>query len=175
MLFIKSSFTLSLSVHVFSCCCTYIYMQLFCLFCWRLMKVNVVIACPRMRGVIQSGCNSLPPPTCGFITTVRNVSRPWDDQRAHRWSRSQPEADLICGGQIFSQRMALNGDRIECSTLMSIWLPPRLTKQFNVDRACLEPHQCVPSVQMPDWSSNRCSLSTCMPIFSPSLFFFFFL
>lgn len=29
-----------------------------------------------------------------------------------RWSRSQQEADLICRGQIFSQRMALNDSRL---------------------------------------------------------------
>lgn len=84
-----------------------------------------------------------------------------------RWNRSQQEADL------FSQRMALNGDRIECSTLMSIWLRPQLRKRFNVDPPCLEPHQCVPFIEMPNWSSNRFSAFTCMPIFSPSLFFFF--
>lgn len=79
---------------------------------------------------------------------------------ASRWSKippgrrgscPPPEADLTHGGQIFSQRIALHGDKIECSTLMSTWPPRQVRQQLKVGGGRLEPRSCVPS----DLSSNR--------------------
>lgn len=165
MLFIKSSFTLSLSVHVISCSCNYIYAAFFCLFRWRLMKVNVasmpaharsnselayavLFLPPRRRHVVSLLLSEM----CLGHEMIKDHARP----SGHRWSRSQPEADLI------SHRMALKGDRNECSTLMSIWPPPQLRKQFNVDRARPEPDdvlrlsRCQTGVQTDtDFSINQ--------------------
>lgn len=158
MLFIKSSFTLSLSLHVISCSCTSIYAAFFFLFV--LLKTHESKRSYSRSELADALLILFPPPTCGFTATVRKRAS------AARWSKisssSQPEGrSHLRRADFFSAKtMALNGDRIECSTLMSVWLPPQLG-HISVFRLSGRQTQV----------QTDADVFTCMPIFSPSFFF----
>lgn len=136
-----------------------LYMQLFFLFV--LLKTHESKRSYSRSELADTLLILFPPPTCGFTATVRKHAS------ATRWSKisssSQPEGrSHLRKDDFFSaKRMALNGDRIECSTLMSVWLPPQLG-HISVFRLSGRQTQV----------QTDADVFTCMPIFSPSLFVF---